>query len=324
MAIEIVIVALIPLLVLAPHLFPLQRVAPTTAASVWLLTLGLRAMVAVGTAVFLFLYLPSVGLLHVATHWCFHLLLPLLAEHLGMHGHSVADLAGVLPALTLAGSVVWMACGLAWASIRLRLFLRRRRRGSGPLGSTVVDDDTVIVALTGVGRGEIVVSRAALEAFDREELAASVAHELGHLRRRHRAVLIVARILAALARPIPGTRRAERELAFSLERDADEYAVRETRDPLALASAICKAAADAQAALPALVGLRGRGNLVVRLEHLTNGGRQRGAARLERTTRALAAMLAVSVLALAVAVPALALGAATPAASVQVVDDCVD
>ena len=324
MSIGIAIIALLPPLVLAPHLFPLQRVAPATAASVWLLTLGLRAVVALATAVFLFLYLPSVGLLHVATHWCFHLLLPLLAEHLGMRGHSVADLASVLPALTLAGSVVWMAFGLAAASVRLRLFLHRRRRGSGPLGSTVVDEDTVIVALTGIGRGEIVVSRAALEALDREELAASVAHELGHLRRRHRPVLIVGRILAALARPIPGTRLAERELAFSLERDADEYAVRETDDPLALASAICKAAAGARGAVPAVVGLRGGGSVLVRVEQLVNGGRQRGAARLERTTRALAAVLAVSVLVVAVAVPALALGAASPTTSTQLVDGCVD
>jgi Zn-dependent protease with chaperone function len=309
--------------VVAPHQFPLQRVAPATAAAVWLLALGLRAVVALAAAVLLFLYLPSVGLLHVATHWCFHILLPRLAEHLGMHGHSIADLASVVPALTLAGSVVWMAFGLAWAAVRLRLFLRRRSRGSGPLGSTVVDDDAVIVALTGIGRGTIVVSRAALEVLDGDELAASVAHERGHLRRGHRPILIAARTLAAIGRPIPGTRTAERELAFSLERDADEYAVRETHDPLALASAICKAAADARAPVPAVVGLRGGGNLMVRLEHLMNGGRQRSAARLERTTRVLAAVLAVSVLSLAFAVPAFAVGDASPRTSAHLVDGCV-
>ena len=322
MLVELAIVLLLPPLVVLPHLLPLHRVAPASAAAVWLLTLGLRAMIAVGAAIFVFLYLPSAGLLHVATHWCFHTLAPLLTEHLGMRGHSLADVASLLPGLTLAASLLWVAFGLARASVRLRLFLRRRARGSGPLGSTIVDEDAVFVAVTGVGRGEIVVSRAALESFDGDELAASVAHERGHLLRGHRPVLVVGRILAALGRPIPGTRSVERELGFSLERDADEYAVRETRDPLALASAICKTVGAP--AVPVVIGLRGRSSLLLRLDYLIEGGQQQAAAGLERTTRVLAGALAVSVLLLTVAVPALAFGASPPATSAQLVDDCAN
>ena len=322
MLLELAIVLLVPPLVVAPHVLPLHRVTPISAATVWLLSLGLRATIAISAAVFLFLFLPGAGLVHVAQRWCFHTLLPFLTEQFGLRGHSLADAASLLPGLTLAASLLWVTFGLARGSLALRLFLRRRRRGYGPLGSTIVDEEAVFVALTGVGRGEIVISRAALEAFDGEELAASVAHERGHLQRRHRSVLLIGRILAALGRPIPGTRRAERELAFSLERDADEYAVRETRDPLALASAICKAATG-PAAVPSVIGLRGRGNLVLRLEYLVDGGHQRAAASLERVARAIAVALAASVLLAAVAVPTVALGVA-PSSTSHLVDDCAN
>ena len=322
MLVELAIVLLAPPLVLVPHLLPLHRVAPSSAATVWLLALGLRAMIAVGAAVFLFLFLPGAGLFHVAKHWCFHTLVPFLTEQFGLRGHSLADIASLLPGLTLAASLVWVAFGLARGSVALQLFLRRRRRGDGPLGSTIVDEDAVFVAVAGVGRGEIVISRAALETFDGEEIAASVAHERGHLRRRHRPVLVVGRILAALGRPIPGTRTAERELGFSLERDADEFAVRETSDPLALASAICKATA-ARAATPSAIALLGRGSIVLRLEYLMNGGQQRAAAGLERAAHGIAAALAVSVLVLAVAVPTVAFSAA-PSTTSHLVNDCAN
>ena len=323
MGLELAIVLLVPPLVALPHVLPLERVAPASSAAVWLLALGLRATVAVGAAVFVFLYLPRAGLVHVATHWCFDTLLPMLADHLGLRGHSLADLASLLPGLTLAASVLWVAFGLARAAVGLRLLLRRRAQGRGPLDSTVVDEDRVFVALAGVGRGEIVVSRAALEAFDGDELAASVAHERGHLQRGHRPLLVVARVLSALGRAVPGTRTAEREFAFSLERDADEYAVRETHDPLALASAICKSA-GVSATPPAAIPLHGRGGVVLRLEYLMNGGRQRAAVRLERTTRMLAVALAISLLLVAVAVPTLAFGATSPTPSPALVADCAN
>jgi beta-lactamase regulating signal transducer with metallopeptidase domain len=145
--------------------------------------------------------------------------------------------------------------------------------------------------------------------MDPEELHASVAHERGHLQRRHRPVLLCASVLSALARTLPGTRTAERELAFHLERDADEFAVRETRDPLALASAICKAA---QSRAPALAGLVGRGRLTTRLEILVDGAPARSKVA-ERTAAALAALLAAVTLAIATTIPAWI--AASPAAA---------
>lgn len=310
---ELGVALVLPVAIGLPHALPLHRVAPITAAGIWLLSLALRALVALGGAVFLFVYLPQTGLFQALARWCLHQLVPLVATHLGFSGHPLAHLAVVLPGLALAFSLVWLFFGLARGWIGLRRLLGRAI-GEGPWGSTVVPDERILVAVTGIGPRRILVSERALCAMDSDELEASVAHELGHIRRRHRPVLLLASVLAALGRPIPGTRRAERELAFSLERDADEFAVVRTRDPLALASAICKAAAGASS--PALTALGGRGRTTLRVEHLLGGGQRQCGVALERMARAVAATLAVLTLALAVTLPAWALAAPSPASVV--------
>ena len=296
---------LLPLAVLAPHVLPLHRADPATAASVWFLALALRATIAIGAAVFVFVYLPQTDLLHAVSHLCHHAVLPLLATHLGLSGHALADFAVVLPAMTLAASLLWLVCGLARAAVALHVFLRRDARGPGPGGSTIVDDTDVVVAVTGWGRARILVSQVALEALDEHELDASLAHERGHLRRRHRPVLLVGGALAAVARPLPGTRAAQRELTFSLERDADAYAVRQTNDPLALASAICKAS-SARLHSHGLAEVRGRGRTAARLDYLLSVGGRPLARAPERCAKALGAALAGLILALLVSVPAVA------------------
>lgn len=315
MATEIAIAVAIVVAVALPHLLPLQRVAPVLAATVWLNALLLRAAVATGGAIFLFLYLPQTGLFQALARWCLHEVVPLLAMHLGLSGHPLAHAAVVLPALALAASLMWLLVGLARAWVALRRQLRAAL-GAGPAGSTVVPDEEVVVALTALGRPRIVLSDAALGVMDPEELRACVAHERGHLRRRHRPVLLLGSLLSALARPLPCTRAAERELAFHLERDADEFAVRETRDPLALASAICKAA---HSRTPAWTGLAGRGPVTSRLDILVDGGPPR-CTRVARTASALAALLAVMTLAIAVTAPtwiAASPAAAAPPASAE-------
>lgn len=101
---------------------------------------------------------------------------------------------------------------------------------------------------------------------------------------------MLASLLGALARPLPGTKPTERQVAFNLERDADEHAVRETRDPLAPASAICKAAQSeglAGTAAPA-----GSGAVTRRLEVLVSDRPPRGGAAVTRSARVLVALLA--------------------------------
>lgn len=305
--VELILAATLVGAIVAPHLLPLERVAPRLAGAVWLLTLSLRALMAIGGAVFVFAYMPQTHLFADIADWCWHEVLPVLATHLGLSGHPFAHVAVILPALALASSLLWLAAGLARAWMALRRQLRRSL-GRGPQGSTVVADERVVVAATTLGRGRIVVSPAALTALDPDELSAGLAHERGHLQRRHRPLLLLGSLLAALARLLPGTSAAQRELIFHLERDADEYAVSRTADPLALASAICKAAGAPAAA----ASLGGRGRVSRRLDLLVDGS-QRGGRWLHRATNTLAVALAVLTLGLAASLPAWA--TATPAES---------
>ena len=77
----------------------------------------------------------------------------------------------------------------------------------------------------GCGRPRIVISAGALVALDDAELLASLDHERGHIALRHRYLLVAGELARAVARFLPGTRAAARELVFSLERDADRYAL---------------------------------------------------------------------------------------------------
>jgi len=293
----------VPALVALPHVLPLHRVAPPLAALVWVCALALRALIAIGGAIFVLVYLPQTGVYDAVAHWCWHEALPLVATHLGLSGHPLIHAAIVLPGLALAASVLWLLFGLARAWLVLRVKLSRAV-GDGPLGSTIIEDDDIVVGVTRLGRSKIVVSDVALGAMDQAELEASLCHELGHIRRRHRPLLLLGSLLSALGRMLPGTAAAERELRFNLERDADDYAVARTRDPLSLASAICKAAAG-QAA-PGTTGLGGSGRVALRLDHLEGEGRPAGRA-LKRGVSVLAVALVLTFGGLLVTLPSWAM-----------------
>jgi len=283
----------------APHYIPLHRAAPMTGAAVWMLALLLRALIVVGATTLVFARLAHTDLLEAALNWCWHEVLPDIPGWLGFAEHPVAHAAVAVPVFAIAGAVfAHLLRGVqAW------LGLRRRLVGAGavgPQGAALLAEDDVVVAVTRFGRGRVVVSDGALEAMDEEELAAGMAHELAHLRRRHRPLLLLASLLSTIGGLLPGTTRAHRELCFQLERDADSWAVRRLHDPLSLASAICKAAGVLEPRGTA--GLAGRGPVTRRLAELT-GERGVRSTGVELTARALAAGLAGVVLALAVAAP---------------------
>ncbi|MBA3301094.1 MAG: M56 family metallopeptidase, partial [Thermoleophilaceae bacterium] len=265
---ELAVILLVPAGIAIPHLLPLHRIAPRVAATIWLAALALRALAAIGFVLFIFLYVPQTGLFYALAHDCWHDVLPLLSTHLGLSGHGLAHAATVLPGLALAASVTWFGFGVLRGALALGSYLRQRTLADGPLDSVLVADDRVLLALTRHGRPRVLVSRAALSELDPEELQAGVSHELGHLRRHHRPLLLAGSVFTALGRCLPGTRAAERELTFNLERDADEYALHQAHDPLTLASAICKTASPVPAGLAPLAG---RGRTTVRLDYLLEG-----------------------------------------------------
>ena len=87
--------------------------------------------------------------------------------------------------------------------------------------------------------------------LDDAELRAGLDHERGHIALRHRYLLVAGELARAVARFVPGTAAAARELTFALERHADSYALSRRHEPAVLASAICKTARGALQA-PAL------------------------------------------------------------------------
>jgi hypothetical protein len=304
-------VALVALAALiAPHIVSLRRADPPAAITVWLLALALRAVAAVGLATLALIGLADFGPVRALLDWCWHEVLPDVPHELGFAEHPVSHAVVGVPAVALAASLLWLAFRLARAGLGLRRKLASAI-GPGPLGSTVVADDRVVVAVTSVGRGRLIVSDRALGELDQGELAAGLVHELAHLRRRHRPLLLLAALLAALGRPLPGTRAAERELRFHIERDADQATVRELQDPLSLASAICKVAGAPGAGM---AGLGGHGRVTQRLEELLDGpipGRDRSG----RAAWALAAGLLAVLVTLGLTAPAWSLGTGERAAT---------
>jgi len=225
-----------------PHLLRLESAHPGTAAMIWLAAVCMRALVALFVALFVVFYPPTTALFDLVTHWCWHTALPLVTSHLGLSGHSVGDVALLAPVLALGVSLLSVCIGLWRAARAVSTWVRRTSIGPGPNESLIVGEHDIVVAAAGLRNPRVIVSAGALTCFDDEELAASLAHERGHIARRHRFVLVAAEIARSLARLLPGTRRAVAELVFHLERDADRWALERMHDPTALASAICKAA----------------------------------------------------------------------------------
>lgn len=288
-----------------PYLLPRASLAPMTGAALWLAALYLRAVLVGLAALIAVFYLPATALFQMLTHWCVHAVLPFVTTHLGFSGHGVGDTAALLPGLAICISATWAAFAVWRAARGMRKWVKRSSLGTGPGESVIVGGEGVVVAAAGIRSPKVLVSTGALTRLDEDELAASLEHERGHIARRHPYFVLAGNLAHAIARPMPGTKDALQRLQFCLERDADEYAVDRTRNPIALASAICKAAVDSPAPTPALATLAGSG-APARLRMLLDRSAARPKAWVEIAGRGLVvAMIAAVLLALGMT-PALA------------------
>ncbi|MBK5231417.1 MAG: M56 family metallopeptidase [Thermoleophilia bacterium] len=243
----LVVVAVFSLLMVgATRLLPLDRVAPPIAIACWLCVLAVGAITTVLATGLVVVFFPETAIYSLIAGWCVHVSLPVFSPHIGLSGHSVLHAAMVVPASGLPASMFWLLSRLTngWWALRNRLQSSIKTNQ----GWTLIEDESIVMGVAPLGRSRIVVSDAAVRAMDPDELEAGLCHETGHIRRGHRSILLTSRVLAALGFAFPGTRQAQRDLHQALERDADDYAVRQTKDPLALASAICKAATGPQPA----------------------------------------------------------------------------
>lgn len=274
----------------APHLLPLQRVRPRLAGRVWLAALGLRAVVGIWVATVMLVGLPQTELFRELARSSWHQVFPVIATHVDWRGDPLAHAAAFLPSVQLALSLLVGAVGGLSAAIGLRRMMSRGV-GTGPLGSIIVADDRVLIGVPAMGRSQIFVSDSALAQLDEDELHAGLSHELGHLRRGHRPARLLGSALSLLSRALPGTGACERGLRLSLEREADEYAVRRTGDPLALASAICKAALAGRPGTGMALG--GESQLALRLDQLLAGAEPPAGEAVERFAVGVAVLLAL-------------------------------
>lgn len=259
-----------------PHLWPRRWLTPATGIALWLSVLALRATITAIGMIILVLYIPATHLFQLITHWCIHAVIPFITVQLGFSGHTLGDAALLVPAIMVTISATYALYASWQAARRVRSWLRSNSLGVGPKQSVLIGGPEVLVAAAGLVRPQVVVSTGALTQLDDEELAAGLEHELGHIHRKHRFWALAGRLMLSTARPLPGSKRAFEELHFHLERDADEYAVRHTGDPLALAQAICKAALGASrhaAASFSLAGHNGQARLDALMEHHRQPGK---------------------------------------------------
>jgi hypothetical protein len=287
--------------IVLPHVLPLGRVAPVTAAALWACSLALRALAGLFAAIYVVFFLPATGLFGALTHWCLHVVLPLLSAHVGVSGHGLAAVTIVGPGVLLAASVALATVGVARAARAVQRMLSRSMVARGPSDVLVVGGTGVLVAAAGLAHPRLVVSTGALTQLDDEELAAGLDHERGHIARRHRYVLVAAELCRAVGRLVPGSAVAVEQLAFHLERDADRWALRHQHDCLALASAICKAATTRGSSSPSFVTLGG-GGTAERLDQLT-GAVKPVAGRTRAAATALAVVLVTLTIGAALTVP---------------------
>lgn len=303
-----------------PHLLRLRRVAPPVAIALWTGALGLRAATGIALVVLVARYLPGSGVLATLTHWCWHTVVPLLSAHVGLSGSSVGYAAAILPATLVAVSFLSAVWAVLRAAGAVRRVLRRRVLGAGPMGSLIVGGAGVRIAAAGLTRPKVIISAGALVHLDDAELAASLAHERGHIARRHRFALLWGQLCRALGLLVPGGGRALNELAFHVERDADAYAIAHAHDRRALAGAICKAATTdlSEGTLPT----RGaRRSVAERFRLLMDGApAQQGARQRSLTLAATAA--ACLILMLAAAVPGIAATASAPSGTAAAAPPC--
>jgi Peptidase family M48 len=134
-----------------------------------------------------------------------------------------------------------------------------------------IDTDAPVMALVGVLRPRLLITRPVLEALTDEELRASVAHELGHQRAWDNLKRLAMRAAPDLFFATGAARALERRWAAAAERVADRRAGDSDRERCALASALVKVARltpPVNAAADPISALVDGGDITARVECL--------------------------------------------------------
>lgn len=183
--------------------------------------------------------------------------------HVGLAG--LATLSLVVVAVLLGRLVLVLGRVRALThrhSHTARLVSERR---PGPGGALLVDSPKRCVYCVAGRPAEIVVTTAALDALDDEQLAAVLAHERAHLAERHHLLLAASRAAAAALPRVRLLRVGAAVLARLVEIRADDIALRH-HEPAALVGALL-ALSDSGSTTAAALGASSVG-VVERVERL--------------------------------------------------------
>jgi Zn-dependent protease with chaperone function len=192
----------------------------------------------------------------------------------GVAGSALSQLASFLErrgpgpfGMLAAARLISMAAGLVLLSLLVRVLLsaaaaalraRQRQRlllsllahGDPKVPGALVVDYPAAAAYCLPGlRSAIVISAGTLDLLDTDELAAVLAHERAHLRRRHDLVLLPFIALLHGFRWAPVAREAHRAVALLVEMHADDRALRH-RPARELATALLRVGAAGGIAAP--------------------------------------------------------------------------
>jgi bla regulator protein blaR1 len=178
-----------------------------------------------------------------------------------------------LAAASVRGITAWRA-----AARRTRAWMRTARPlqlPGSPMPAFEIAADAPVMALVGIFRTRLLVTRGLIDALTPEELAASVAHEVGHSHGRDNLKRLIIRAAPDVFSWSGTARTLERLWAASAEHRADRRASGE--DPslrCALASALVKVARLRPSATPVaepISTLVGGGDLASRVRSLLEG-----------------------------------------------------
>jgi Zn-dependent protease with chaperone function len=177
----------------------------------------------------------------------------------------------------LALGTVALARGLlAWwrACERARVWMQTARPLALPatlLPAFEIEANAPIMALVGIARPRLLVTRGLLEALTPEELEASVAHEMGHRRGWDNLKRLIMRAAPDVLASTSVARGIERRWASASELEADRLAGADRFSRCALASALVKVARLMPSVTPhtePVCTLVGGGEIASRVERL--------------------------------------------------------
>jgi len=205
---------------------------------------------------------------------------------------------GVLLGVAGAGAALAVAARLGYCTAAELVVASRRRREQlevlalvgrrdEALGAVVVEHNTAAAYCLPGRRRRIVLTTAALQALDADQLQAVLAHEQAHLRGRHHLVTSGARALARGFPWVPAFRYAAAEVDRLVEMLADDAATRRC-DRWTVATALV-ALAEAQAPRAALAA--GGPTALARVRRLVGPAAPLGVARSTAIVTVVAAAL---------------------------------